>query len=776
MSDRASLQFGDFTLDVTERVLLREGRAVALTPKAFDVLAALAARPGRLVTKDELLKKVWPDAFVEESNLAYHVFALRRALGDTAEDHRYIETVPKRGYRFVGKVREATEANSGPDEAADLALGGSNDHPGSSHQSPLVVLSAGGVEELTQGSEPQDAPTAEDPPARPRRLSRTTALWVVASACGAAVLAVLLYPRHPTPADEPTKVEVSSSGVRLSLTSTFTISPDGRRLVFAGAGPDGVTRLWVRNLDASDARPLPGTEVALGGIVPPMFWSPDSRFVAFDAIGQLKKIDVTGGAPQTVCTLSHGAIGGSWNQDGIIVVGSPLGGISRCLASGGGAASIVTNPDPSQQHSAHLLPWFLPDGRRFLYLAVSRAVPENSGIYVQALDARPGLAPTRILDARFGAAYVPGGDGTRGHLLFLRDGELFAQGFDAAGLRVTGAAARAAAPVGHFLDGAFFSASNNGTLVFRPPEGARRLTWLDRQGGVLGHVGEPARYGGLALAPGGQRAVVVQHAIGASVDQDLWLVDLPSGGSSRITFDARLEGQPVWSPDGQRIVFTATGTIGSLFEQSIGGGQETRLLLESPQHKIPESVSPDGRFLLYTVVNVGATRNDIWVLPLTGERIPFPLIRRDLDQWQAQFSPDGRWVAYVSNESGRQEVRVCRFALNATGAESEVESVVVSTSGGMAPRWRSDGKELFFVTPDGAIAVADIRVSDGLHVGTPKRLFQAPDLSFDGAEGVPSWSVSADGARFLVVLAETRTIPTSFSLIFNWQAGLAHPD
>jgi DNA-binding winged helix-turn-helix (wHTH) protein/Tol biopolymer transport system component len=699
MSDQAGLQFGDFTLDVTERVLLREGRAVPLTPKAFDVLAALAARSGRLVTKDDLLKEVWPDAFVEESNLAYHVFALRRALGDTAEDHRYIETVPKRGYKFVGKVREATEANSGPDETADLALGGANARS-SSHQSPLVGLSAGGAEELRQGSEPQDAPTAEDPPARPRRPSRTTALWVVASACGAAVLAVLWYPRHPPPADEPTKVEVSSSGVRLSLTSTFTISPDGRRLVFAGAGPDGVTRLWVRNLDASDARPLPGTEVALGGVVPPMFWSPDSRFVAFDASGQLKKIDVTGGAPQTVCTLPELAVGGSWNQDGIIVIGSPRGGISRCPASGG-SASIVTHPDSSQQHSAHLLPWFLPDGRRFLYLAVSRAVPENSGIYVQALDARPGSAPTRILDARFGAAYAPGGDSARGHLLFVRGGELFAQGFDAAGLQIMGEAARVAEPVGHFLDSAFFSVSTNGTLVLRPLEGLRRLTWLDRRGSVLGHVGEPARYSGLALAPGEQRAVVVRHTIGASVDQDLWLVDLPSGRSSRITFDARLEGQPVWYPDGQRIVFGASGTIGALFDQPIGGGHETRLLLESPQHEIPESVSPDGRLLLYTVANLGATRNDIWVLPLTGERIPFPLISRDFDQRQAQFSPDGRWVAYVSNESGRQEVRVCRFTPNATGVQSEVESVVVSTSGGMAPRWRSDGKEIFFVTPDG---------------------------------------------------------------------------
>ena len=388
-------------------------------------------------------------------------------------------------------------------------------------------------------------------------------------------------------------------GVSLTETGAFAISPDGRHLVFAGSGADGVLRLWVRSLDASNARPLPGTEVALGVSVPPMFWSPDSRFVAFDAIGQLKKVDVTGGAPQTVCTLPTLAVGGSWSQDDVIVVGSPQGGILRCPASGG-EATIVTQPDPSRQESAHLLPWFLPDGRRFLYLSVSRAAPENSGIYVHTLDAPPEATPTRILATGFGAAYVPDGERERGHLLFMRDGALFAQGFDPARLQLTGEAARIAEPVGSFLDGAFFSASRNGVLAFRAPEDTTRLTWLDRHGTVLGRVGDPGRYSGLALDPSETRAVVVQHAIHANADQDLWLVDLPSGRSSRLTADARLEDWPVWSEDGRRIYFTGSGAIGSLFEQSIDGERDARLLLESPQHKMPTSISRDGRFLLYT--------------------------------------------------------------------------------------------------------------------------------------------------------------------------------
>ena len=308
--DRGGLQFGAFTLDVAERRLLRDGRPVTLAPKAFDVLAALAARPGRLITKDELLKEVWPDSFVEESNLAYHVFALRKALGETADGQSYVETVPKRGYRFTASVTAVNGAASA-------------DAP----QAP-------------DDREPQVQIAEKEPWRVPRFFGRPAALWFIGGACFATLVLMLLYQRQSPAARVPIRVEVST-GVRLTETSAFALSPDGRQLVFAGSGADGVVRLWVRSLDASEARPLPGTEVALGALVPPMFWSPDSRFVAFDAIGQLKKVDVTGGSPQTVCAVT-GVIGGSWSPNGVIVVGSPQGGISRCPASGG-QASIVTS-------------------------------------------------------------------------------------------------------------------------------------------------------------------------------------------------------------------------------------------------------------------------------------------------------------------------------------------------------------------------------------------------------------------------------------------------
>ena len=426
MKDSVGLQFGDFTLDVSERLLLREGRPVPLTPKAFDVLSALATRPGRLVTKDELIKEVWPDSFVEENNLAYHVFALRRALGETPEGGKYVETVPKRGYRFVAPVKAASRAGSPleprsaaveEEKAVDLASDDSKSRSPSS--------------EAPEHGEPVGADAASDGRGASRFPSRTTALWFAAGACVAAIVVLFVYQSRPPVAREQMKVEVST-GVRLTESSTFAISPDGRRLVFAGSGADGVVRLWVRSLDASDARPLAGTEVALGGEVPPMFWSPDSRFVAFDAAGQLKKIEVAGGSPQTVCTLPSLAVGGSWNQSDVILVGRPDGGILRCPASGGTAA-VVTEPDRSKPQSAHLFPWFLPDGRRFLYLSVSRAAPENSGIYMHSLDAPAETTSShRILAAGLGAAYAPDGEREVGHLLFMRDGALFAQDFDPA--------------------------------------------------------------------------------------------------------------------------------------------------------------------------------------------------------------------------------------------------------------------------------------------------------------------------------------------------------
>ena len=304
-----------------------------------------------------------------------------------------------------------------------------------------------------------------------------------------------------------------------------------------------------------------------------------------------------------------------------------------------------------------------------------------TGVYVRALDAKPE-EPTshRVLTTGFGATYVPDVAPGIGRLLFVRDATLFAQPFDAGRLQLSGDAVRVGEPVGSFLDGAFFSASTNGVLVFRGPDEDRQLTWFDRGGKILGPASEPGRYSGLTLGPSETRAVVVKQANQATADQDLWVMELSQSRSSRLTFDSRLEESPVWSHDGRRVFFTGTGTAGSLFEQSLSGTDPAQLLLQNEEHKVPTSASSDGRFLLYTSVGKGPTRFDLWVLPLKGDRKPFPFLRREYDQEQGQFSPDGRWVAYVSNESGRDEVLVRPFtSAGAAGADREL--------GGLE-RWR----------------------------------------------------------------------------------------
>jgi eukaryotic-like serine/threonine-protein kinase len=602
-----------------------------------------------------------------------------------------------------------------------------------------------------------------DPDARPSRLSRLSrraaAVWFIGGVSIATAVALALVQPRQTPATfGPIRVQIDP-GIRLSETSAFAISPDGRHLVFAGAGADGIARLWIRSMDAQAAAPMSGSEV--GGLTPTLFWSPDSRFIAFDAAGQVKKIDVRGGAPQKVCDLPTLAVGGAWNRDDVIIVGTPNRGLVRCS---GGPASVVTQPDPSRGESAHLLPSFLPDGRHFLYLSVSRSAPEMTGVYVRALAAKPE-EPTshRVLTTGFGATYVPDVAPGIGRLLFVRDSTLFAQPFDAGRLQLSGDPVRVAEPVGSFLDGAFFSASTNGVLVFRKPDEDRQLTWFDRRGNVLGRASELGRYSGLTLAPGESRAVVVRQTPRATADQDLWLLELSQSRLSRLTFDSRLEESPVWSHDGGRVFFMGTGTAGSLFEQSLSGTDPAQLLLQNEEHKIPTSASSDGRFLLYTSVGKGSTRRDLWVLTLKGDRKPFPFLRREYDQEQGQFSPDGRWVAYVSNESGRYEVLVRPFT--SAGAAGADQSSAVSNGGGSAPRWRGDGKELFYLSPNGTVTAVAFATDRGVVIGAPRALYQVPGVD-------TAWAVTRDGERFLLAVPAGLVTPSPFSVVFNWQAAV----
>ena len=735
------VHFGTVTLIPDERLVLKDGRPVAFTPKAFDLLVVLAANPGRLLTKEHLMQAVWPDVIVEESNLAYHVFAIRKALGESSDGDRCIETVPKRGYRFVAPVRVEPDARALPPELATPTL---------ERRERTDLPSAG----------PADAEGRERFPGR-RRTGITLRVWL-GLAGGLALIALMLPGLGPlrSSSGPATSVHFQEPVTgRLAETGMFSVSPDGRRLVFAAEGADGVLRLWSRTMNTLQPVPLPGTEVF--AIIPPVVWSPDSRFVAFDPGYVLKKASVDGGAPQSLCEMPGTAVGGSWNRAGDILLGNALGGLFRCPAAGGRATS-VTVADLSKGER-HIFPSFLSDGRRFLYLRISRTNPETSGIYLGDLGAESRGVGNRLITTGFGAAFVaPTGSGP-GVIVFARDGALFAQRFDEQRLELVGDATRLAEGIGSYLDGAFFSVSPR-TLVYRAPEPDSRLTWFDRQGNELGGVGTPDRFSGLSLSPDGNRALVTTQAPQGTVNADLWLFDLTAAAipRQRLTFGPALEFWPTWSAN-DRFVFGSAGGASGVYQQTLGG--KRMLLFKTSGPEIPTSVSGDGRIVLYTTITGPATGGDVWVR--VGDRTsasPRPFLQREKDQSDAQLAPDSRWVAYVSNEAGPSEVFVTEFRFDpATDSITAGESIRISEGGGFSPRWRRDGRELFYLTPDGSVMAIEVGAKSEFRPGMAKRLFKVPGV-------VPEWGVTPDGARFLFAVPVSP--PPPFHVVQDWQATL----
>ena len=731
------------TLIPDERLVLKDGRPVPFTPKAFDLLAVLAANPGRLLTKEHLMQAVWPDSTVEESNLAYHVFAIRKALGESSDAGPYIETVPKRGYRFVAPIRRIVAEGPGlspePESATD------------------ALERRQGAPRPATG--PADAERTADSPVKPRsRVSVHPWLGVAAGLALGALIVLGLDQLRPRPvAMAPLRFQEPVTG-RLAETGMFSVSPDGRHLVFAAEGEDGILRLWVRTMSTLQPVPLPGTEVFT--IIPPVVWSPDSRFVAFDPGYIVKKASLDGGAPQPVCEMPGTAVGGSWNREGEILLGNAAGGLVRCPASGGPATAVtVANLSEGERH---IFPSFLSDGRHFLYLRISRTNPETSGIYAGELGSESPSVGNRLVTTGFGAAFVGAADSGPGVIVFARDGALFAQRLDERRLEVIGDPIRLADRIGSHLDGAFFSVSPK-TLVYRAPEPDSRLTWFDRQGQELGRVGTPARFSALALSPDGDRALVTTHAPQGTANQDLWLFDLSRTAiPQRITFGPELERGPVWSSN-DRFLFGSGGGSSGVYQQTVGG--ERQLLFNTERPEIPTSTSHDGRILLYTTITEPATGGDVWVHIGTGASASArPFLRGEKDQWQAQLSPDSRWVAYVSNEAGANEVFVTEFRFDpATASATAGESIRISEGGGFAPRWRGDGRELFYLTPDGSVMSIEIGARREFRPSTAKRLFQVPGV-------IPEWGVTQDGARFLFAVPVSP--PPPFNVVQDWQYAL----
>jgi eukaryotic-like serine/threonine-protein kinase len=579
--------------------------------------------------------------------------------------------------------------------------------------------------------------------------------WGVGAAMVVAVLAVLaiVYSRLAVPAPVITRLDVVTPAT--SEAFSFALSPDGRQLAFVANAENG-SRLWVRSLDQASARPLAGTEAAMYP-----FWAPDGRAIGFFADSKLKRIDLTGGAPQVLADAQLGR-GGTWNANGVIVFAPTTDGPLMRVMANGGTPEVVTTLVSGQV--SHRWPQFLPDGQRLIFL-VTLGEQETHGVYVASLD--DGKA-TRVLAGETAAAYAP-----PGYLLWVSQGVLVAQAFDVTRAVVAGEPVAIAMGVGND-DGTFrsaFAVSDGGTLVHRAGTAARRqLVWIDREGTVIGTIGsvDDNALAGAALAPDGQRVAVTRIVQG---NFDVWLMDVTRGVTSRFTFDSSVELQPVWSPDGTRIVFNATRKAGSgLYERQSSGASDEQPLLLDRQVQWPFDWSQDGRFILYSVADANG-QPDLWVLPLEGKK-PFPVAQTSFDETGGQFSPDGRWLAYASNESGRNEIYVRPFP--EPGGKWQV-----STAGGTQPRWQRDGSELFYVAPDNRLMAVTIRagsIAGTIDAGAPVVLFAtrlASGAAIGSAGNVPSaqYSVAANG-RFLMNVDAGQPVTSPITVVLNWGAAL----
>jgi len=595
-----------------------------------------------------------------------------------------------------------------------------------------------------------------------RRLPWAIAALAVAAAIGLAVAFARSAP--PPERAAPVRFEIDP-GVRLADSGGFAISPDGRQLVFAGVGGDGKLRLWLRSFDSLESRPLQGTEAEFGQVIPAIFWSPDSRMIGFVGGGVVKTIERSGGVPQIVCKTPGIAVGGTWNRRGVILVGNTAGAVLQCPASGGTAAP-VTAVDAGDKGLGHLMPQFLPDDRRFIYLRVSRQRPSETGLFLGDLDLPPERQRRdRLLATGFTGAYIADTP-TSGRILYVRDGTLMALPVDAA-LNPVADAAVVAASVGTFLDGALFSVAND-VIVYRGANPEYQLTWKDRHGGDIGTLGEPAAYASFDLSRDAARVVAGRNNQLNRADRDLWLLDVARNATTRLTSDAMLEGMSAWSADGSEVFYPAGMSDSDVRRLSWTGGRDADVVLPagSPSFRLNSqttslSTSADGRFLVYAAEG-DTTGSDIWVLPLNPLATPQPFIREAADQADGRVSPDGRWIAYTSTETGASEVFLRRLLSDGSATLPKLGVVIpVSSGGGFAPRWRADANELFYQSANGKVMAVSVT---GDEIGRPAELFAAPRT-------LRTWGVAPDGQRFLMAVP-TRQAAPSFTIVLNWQSSL----
>jgi Tol biopolymer transport system component len=560
-----------------------------------------------------------------------------------------------------------------------------------------------------------------------------------------------------TPAAKPEHVEfpiVSPEGASFTtLAVDFAVSPDGRHVAFIANSKAG-SSLWVRSLAAVDARPIRGTDGARNP-----FWSPDSQSIGFFAGNQLKTVKASGASAVVPLTWSvtmpenWESLGfaptGTWNSQDIVVFGpSSDGNLYQIDVKRGGMATPVTTPVPTSERSLHRRPAFLPDGQRFLY--VSGSGPKNELRVGSLTTADTVVIETFESPVSYGA----------GHLFFTRGGNVMAQSFNEETLRLEGDPARLRAQVRRDIPGnRGFSVSTNGRFVFLPPPRTEpQLTWLDRSGRPVGIVGAPGFSGGnLDLSPDGRQLAFAKLVHASELQTDIWLIELATGRATPLTDDPAGDYDPTWSPDGKYIVFNSRRPGGaSLFlRASDGSGVDVPLATVEKSEANSFTVASWSRAdaLIFNVLNKTGDF-DLWTLSMSGDRMRRVFVSSKQSELDATFSPDGRWVAYQSNASGRYEIVVRPFP-------NKDPARTISRDGGRYPRWRGDGKELFFVSPDGTMMAAGFDATNGVSQGVPQPLFATQIRVGDNRP----YAVDKNGQRFLLKVAPD----PQFVVVMDWR-------
>jgi Tol biopolymer transport system component len=543
----------------------------------------------------------------------------------------------------------------------------------------------------------------------------------------------------------PTDPTSPSAGPQLA------VSPDGRGIAFVVTAA-GRTKLWLRWFDSVLATAVDGTDGAA------LFWSPDGRALGFFADGKLKKIQLPGGVPQVVATALD-ALGGTWSSDNVIVYSPSWGQALNRVSASGGTPAAVTKIDATRHEIGHVWPQFLPDGRHFLYLAAANG--DGSEIRIASIDSE---APHSLARTASNASYA-----SSGHILFGRDEALIAQRIDLKDWQLTGdpvalsdrpgwvASGYSRIGLGSFSTGA-------GALAYGMwTRAATELVWFDRSGRRLGALGSPGVYFNLVLSPDERRVAISTVRDG---NRDIWLQELGSNAASRFTFDPAGDMSPVWSPDGSRIVFTDGD--GTLRVKAATGDSDAEVLLKNDSSKYATSWSMDGRFILYDEeMTAGTQQDDLMVLPLRGDPKPFPFAKTPALEAMGHFSPDGHWVAYMSNESGRPEIYVQPFPQ--TGGKWQV-----SFDGGAQPLWRQDGKELFFLGLNNKLMVCHVDTSTGFRAQPPVALFDTGIVFGTGFGNRHPYAVSRDGQRILVNHSSNPAGAGAapITVVLNWPAAI----